>query len=138
MTELREKVARVIEAAQAYFDGYCQDEAADDALDLVGCSEDQHLAAKDLGEALDGVSLDQVLNLIGGDGWKPDWRHIKRGSDYQVVGMGAVQSDVPLNDMDVVVIYRDQAGMFWARRREEFFDGRFEEIAALPPPPASS
>lgn len=70
MTELREKVARVIKAAQAYFDGYCQDEAADDGCDFTGCSEGQHLAAKELGEALGDVSLDQVLNLIGGGGWR--------------------------------------------------------------------
>lgn len=137
MTELREKVARAIA------------EALGDDLDDAFVNKSEWNAARgekggryrDINEPMREdylAAAHAVLNLIGGDGWRPNWRHVKRGSDYQVVGMGAVQSDIPLNDMDVVVIYRDQAGMFWARRREEFFDGRFEEIAASPPPPASS
>jgi hypothetical protein len=48
----RAKITRLRKAAQAYFDGYMQDEAADDGPEMTGCSLDQHDAAKRLAAAL--------------------------------------------------------------------------------------
>ena len=48
----RAKITRLRKAAQAYFTGYMQDEAADDGPEMTGCSLDQHDAAKRLAEAL--------------------------------------------------------------------------------------
>jgi hypothetical protein len=54
-------------------------------------------------------------------------KHTQRGSTYDVLGCATIQTKQPLNDMDEVVLYRCQkTGRLWARRREEFFDGRFE------------
>jgi hypothetical protein len=48
----REELREVREAAQEYFTGYMQDEAADDGPEMTGCSLDQHDAAKRLAAAL--------------------------------------------------------------------------------------
>lgn len=54
-------------------------------------------------------------------------RHIKRGSTYQVVGRGKLQTDAPLSDLAELVIYQSEAdGTFWVRPVGEFYDGRFE------------
>ncbi len=74
-------------------------------------------------------------------GWRPTHRHVKRGSTYQVIGLGEVQcpDDFPLTDYEVVVIYQGSDGCHWVRRKSEFNDGRFEALAAAPtsPTPAS-
>ena len=54
-------------------------------------------------------------------------RHIKRGSTYDILGEGIIQTRDPLIDMDAVVIYRcRKTGKLWARQSAEFYDGRFE------------
>ena len=63
----REAVARVVavcEAAQVYYERYCQDEAADDGPDFTGCSEQQHLDAQHLRDALAEYSRDEILALL--------------------------------------------------------------------------
>lgn len=56
-------------------------------------------------------------------------RHKASGGEYEVLGPGRIQTTVPLNDMDEVVIYRSlKDGSLWARRASEFHDGRFEDI----------
>lgn len=60
------------------------------------------------------------------------FRHLKRGSIYEHVGVGIVQGT--LTDDDAVVIYRgEDDGRLWVRGAVEFWDGRFEEIQPLPP-----
>lgn len=59
-----ESVIAVARAAQIYFDGYCQDQAADDALDCVGCTQAQHEAAKALKAALAEYSEDALRFLF--------------------------------------------------------------------------
>lgn len=73
---------------------------------------------------------------------RPTHRHIKRGSDYVVVGVGKMQAehwaqidpnwvDGPLVSVDMreVMVYRDvNDGSLWVRPIEEFQDGRFEVI----------
>ena len=56
------------------------------------------------------------------------YTHKKSLKIVTVVGVGKIQSDVNLKDMDEVVIYRDEDGSLWARRWKEFSDGRFELI----------
>lgn len=55
-------------------------------------------------------------------------RHVKRGTEYEVLGVGAIQADAPLPDMANVVIYRGEDGQLWARAYDEFYDGRFEDV----------
>jgi hypothetical protein len=78
-------------------------------------------------------------------------RHKKRGSTYEVVGEGRMQAekwrviretgttdrygfpegDLLVADMREIVIYRaEKDGSLWARPKEEFEDGRFEELDA--------
>jgi hypothetical protein len=67
------------------------------------------------------------------------FRHWKRGTTYEVIGYGRVQSGLWVEpntcprpgpvDMREVVIYRgEEDGSMWVRPIEEFNDGRFEEI----------
>ena len=58
------------------------------------------------------------------------YRHIKRGSVYEVVGEAEAQADEPLGDYEVVVVYRNvDDGHLWVRRKTEFYDPtRFERI----------
>lgn len=54
------------------------------------------------------------------------WLHVKTGGTYKIIDEGGVQSEVPLVDLDRVIIYRSEKdGTLWARRATEFFDGRF-------------
>lgn len=77
-------------------------------------------------------------------GWKPTHRHKKRGSEYMLIGIGKMRSEdwyecagsrdeKPFEPVDVdmheVAIYRGSDGQLWVRPREEFEDGRFEELA---------
>ena len=56
----------------------------------------------------------------------------RKGGIYDVLGEARIQSDIPLTDMDEVVIYQSlEDGSLWARRKDEFFDGRFKAIARI-------
>lgn len=58
-------------------------------------------------------------------------RHKKRGTVYEVIDEADLQTEKPLSDYAVVVVYRDPSnGRLWVRPREEFYDGRFEEVPA--------
>lgn len=50
--EMVEAQTELAAAARAYFVGWMMDEADDGGPDFTGCSMEQHLAAKRLGEAL--------------------------------------------------------------------------------------
>ena len=75
------------------------------------------------------------------------FRHKKRGSEYEVVGIGKMQAEHwwernpnvgqatfgqcdQLVEMREVVVYLGlHDGQLWVRPREEFEDGRFERIS---------
>ncbi|MFI8683220.1 hypothetical protein ACIGFJ_12735 [Brevundimonas diminuta] len=50
--EMVERQTELADAARAYFVGWMMDEADDSGPIFTGCSTEQHLAAKRLGEAL--------------------------------------------------------------------------------------
>lgn len=55
--------------------------------------------------------------------------HKKRGTVYDIVGVGTIQCDRPIADYDKVVIYRDPYSFdFWVRPVGEFEDGRFVKV----------
>jgi len=72
------------------------------------------------------------------------YRHKKRGTEYVLIGIGRMQAEdwgdqtqpreyseyFPTVDMREVAVYRSVADPdeIWVRPREEFEDGRFEEI----------
>lgn len=58
------------------------------------------------------------------------YRHLKRGSTYQVVSeLAKVQASRPIVEGDHIVVYRaEMDGTDWARPVGEFCDGRFEEL----------
>lgn len=58
------------------------------------------------------------------------FKHLKRGSSYALVGDLTVQTKTPVVDGEVLLTYIDEKGAMWGRREAEFFDGRFEEIKA--------
>lgn len=60
--------------------------------------------------------------------WQPQWRHKKRGSEYELVGMAEVQVLNLIQEGDLVAVYRAKDGKLWVRPEYEFFDGRFEKI----------
>lgn len=83
--------------------------------------------------ALEGRPLS--TSHVDDSGAAARYRHLKRGSTYQLVGQARVQTDAPLSDMDEVTVYRcEQTGDLWARRRSEFEDGRFERVGGVNDP----
>lgn len=60
--------------------------------------------------------------------WKPTHRHVKRETDYQVIGVALLQTEILLQDDARLIVYRGEDGELWARRAVEFADGRFERL----------
>lgn len=60
-------------------------------------------------------------------------RHLKRGTEYEVVATGTLQcaANAALDEQPVVV-YRGEDGRYWVRGVTEFNDGRFEEVSCTP------
>lgn len=59
------------------------------------------------------------------------WKHKKRGTTYNEIGRGRLQSNDPggLTDLEVMVIYQGEDGNLWVRDQTEFEDGRFERLS---------
>jgi len=64
-----------------------------------------------------------------GEPWSPTHRHVKRGTDYRVMGTARLQMDGPHDDHEVTV-YVGADGQQWARLTAEFNDGRFTPLPA--------
>ncbi len=56
------------------------------------------------------------------------WRHKKTGGEYIVIDEAKLQTAKPVGDMTELVIYIAKDGTTWVRPKDEFHDGRFEEI----------
>lgn len=58
------------------------------------------------------------------------YRHKKRGTTYDVLGVARVQASTSrLHEGDQVVVYRStENGLMFVRRTREFNDGRFEKV----------
>jgi hypothetical protein len=57
-------------------------------------------------------------------------KHIKRGSEYWVAGIGKIQISTDIKDDDEVVIYRDMiTHEIYVRPRTEFTPDRFELLS---------
>ena len=56
------------------------------------------------------------------------FRHLKRGTSYIEIGCGEVQSDRPIHEGDVLVVYIGEDGKIWLRPEGEFDDGRFQPV----------
>jgi len=55
------------------------------------------------------------------------YRHVKRGTVYEVVGRAELQvNSIALADGATMVVYRGDDGKLWVRSEAEFMDGRFE------------
>lgn len=74
-----------------------------------------------------------------GEQWHPTHRHVKRDTDYQLIGTGKMQAEAWFDyasgasaDMQKVAIYRGDDGQLWVRPIAEFIDGRFEPLSAAP------
>lgn len=55
------------------------------------------------------------------------YEHVKRKTRYTVVSyLASVQSSIPIQEGDEVVVYRDdESGKTYVRPISEFYDGRF-------------
>lgn len=63
------------------------------------------------------------------DDTPPVIRHLKRGGFYDVEGTLTVQTDTPITDNAVLVLYRDrETEQRYARLPSEMTDGRFEDV----------
>lgn len=60
------------------------------------------------------------------------WTHVKRGTTYELIGIGELQMSADLVDGSSLVIYRGDDGKLWAREEGEFLDGRFEPSRMTP------
>lgn len=91
------------------------------------------------------AELAEAKYNIGDTTW---WRHKKRDSVYMELCRAELQSSMPLDEGDTMVVYSGEDGKFWTRPEDEFDDGRFERVgdpmteptgsaqsqAATPPP----
>lgn len=59
------------------------------------------------------------------------YRHKKRGTTYQMIGVAELQVSFPPDPAEgaLLVIYQSEHdGKMWARRETEFMDGRFQRL----------
>lgn len=84
------------------------------------------------------ASLDEaasiIRDLLAERAWRPTHRHLKRGSEYQVLAFGELQTTSPIPDETPVTIYLAGNGAYFVRPTAEFEDGRFELIPEPPKP----
>lgn len=64
------------------------------------------------------------------------YRHKARGTEYDLTGTAVLQdaSGKGVEEGALLAVYRGDDGKLWARRYQEFGDGRFERVAALTTP----
>lgn len=71
----------------------------------------------------------QAVKVLSGSTTEEDlWQHIRSKCVYELIGTASIKTEQPLEDMASVVVYRGENGSLWARRRDEFNDGRFRQV----------
>ncbi|WP_242137333.1 hypothetical protein [Sphingomonas sp. TREG-RG-20F-R18-01] len=61
------------------------------------------------------------------------FRHVKRGTLYEMVGTAELQAGQPQHEHAELAIYRGEDGKLWARNTAEFHDGRFVAVSSDQP-----
>ena len=59
------------------------------------------------------------------------WKHVKRGSEYKILGTALLQSKSPIaetDDLQLVVYQNIKTDDMWVRPSQEFYDGRFVQV----------
>lgn len=90
----------------------------------------------------DTAAIRAILSALGppptevreGVATRETWRHVKRGTLYEVLGDAELQDAAGFGQHEhaCLTIYRGEDGKLWARNSAEFQDGRFERIATPP------
>lgn len=96
------------------------------------CIQDVKKMARALGKQKTDEEpwVETIRSCLNDALWQPTHRHVKRGTDYQVIGVGFLQIENAELDNKPVTIYKGQCGYLWVRPIDEFNDGRF--TAAVP------
>jgi len=107
---------------------------------LVGASDGQTYVVPALtNDLMRDICRAAITAYLSASAEPVAWRHKKRGGLYEIVGEAQVQTNHPLEDYELVVVYRSlntpdiddpkspMKGELWARPKAEFYDGRFEE-----------
>lgn len=58
----------------------------------------------------------------------PTIQHVKRGTQYQIIGDGLLQCEEPMQDYERLQAYMDNNGTLWFRPLKEFTEDRFITI----------
>lgn len=59
-------------------------------------------------------------------------KHLKRGTEYKVLGYAELQSGFPVEEGQRLVVYCGDDGKMWVRPAQEFHDGRFVTLGEQP------
>jgi len=123
--ELRERVKAAI--AEKFAPGI--DFKAPYAKVMLDMAADAALATLTLADHIAAVEAAGMVVTRPGK----RWRHRKRGTTYRISEPVTIQCETPIQDGEQLIGYRaDVDGTLWARRPAEFYDGRFEALAARP------
>jgi hypothetical protein len=84
--------------------------------------------------------FERLLSVPANSGEGEKYRHVKRGTVYEVVGRASLQNAncATLSEAACMVIYRGDDGNLWAREESEFMDGRFAALATPDAAPIGS
>lgn len=78
------------------------------------------------------IACEKIADRLNGEWLRklPQWRHVKRGSLYRLLGEAPLQASGKMSEYEGVTlcIYQSvDTGTIYARPHHEFYDGRFEE-----------
>ena len=101
---------------------------------LVGANlcEEAAAAIQSLAAERDALQAEAVA-MRAERAWRPQYRHVKRETEYQVVDHAELQMASPPRDGQLMVIYKGIGGDVWVRSFDEFHDGRFAALQPEPP-----
>lgn len=69
------------------------------------------------------------LDMAAKEQSKPVFKHLKRGTTYNILGTARIQTEWPVVDNVELTVYQGtEDGKMWARPTDEFLDGRFVKI----------